>query len=131
MNTYLTRIGRYGKDIANVTKELADKPHIKKLASLNQMAKVVDEMIDKVLKAFEEVKVLDAKVLSEHDDTVDSIRYSIFRECLTYMMEDSKSITRCAHYMMIARYLERCADHACKMAEKINYMVTGKRIEIR
>jgi phosphate transport system protein len=131
LTTYITRIGRYGKDIANVTKELADKPHFKKLVSLNQMAKIVDEMIGKVLKAFEELKELDAKALSEQDDTVDCIRYSIFRECLTYMMEDSKNITRCAHYIMVARYLERCADHACKMAEKINYMVTGKRIEIR
>lgn len=131
LTTYLTRIGRYGKDIANVTKELADKPHFKKLVSLNQMAKIVDEMIDKVLKAFEELKELDTKALSEQDDTVDCIRYSIFRECLTYMMEDSKNITRCAHYIMVARYLERCADHACKIAEKVQYMITGERIEIK
>lgn len=131
LTTYITRIGRYGKDIANVTKELADKPHIKKLVSLNQMAKIVDDVIGTVLKAFEEVKEIDADALSEQDDTVDCIRYSIFRECLTYMMEDSKNITRCAHYIMVARYLERCADHACKMAEKINYMITGKRVEIR
>ena len=131
LTTYITRIGRYGKDIANVTKELADKSHFKKLVSLNQMAKIVDEMIGKVLKAFEELKELDAKALSEQDDTVDCIRYSIFRECLTYMMEDSKNITRCAHYIMVARYLERCADHACKIAEKIQYMITGERIEIK
>jgi phosphate transport system protein len=47
------------------------------------------------------------------------------------MMEDSKKIERCMYYIMIARYLERCADHACKMAEKIHYMVTGERIEIK
>lgn len=56
-----------------------------------------------------------------------SLRYSIFRECITYMMEDPKNIARCSHYAMIARYLERCADHACKMAEKIHYMMTKKR----
>ncbi|MEA3457423.1 MAG: phosphate signaling complex protein PhoU [Candidatus Thermoplasmatota archaeon] len=131
LTTYITRIGRYGKDIANVTKELADKPHNRKLVSLNQMAKIVDDMICTALKAFEEVKEIDADVLSEQDDDVDCIRYSIFRECLTYMMEDSKNITRCTHYVMVARYLERCADHACKMAEKINYIITGKRMEIR
>jgi phosphate transport system protein len=46
------------------------------------------------------------------------------------MMENPKVITRCMHYTMVARYLERCGDHACKMAEKIIYMVTGQRVEI-
>ena len=46
------------------------------------------------------------------------------------MMEDPRNITTSAHMMMIARYLERCGDHACKIAEKVYYMVTGKHIEI-
>ena len=46
------------------------------------------------------------------------------------MMEDQKNITICTHYIMVARYLERCADHACKMAEKIHYYVKGEHIEI-
>ncbi|RLF73475.1 phosphate transport system regulatory protein PhoU, partial [Thermococci archaeon] len=47
------------------------------------------------------------------------------------MMEDQKNITRCANYIMIARYLERCGDHVCKIAEKIHFMVTGERIEVK
>ena len=46
------------------------------------------------------------------------------------MMEDSKTITTCTNYVMVARYLERCADHAVKIAEKIHYMITGEHIEI-
>ena len=46
------------------------------------------------------------------------------------MMEDPRTITRCTDYIMIARYLERCGDHACKIGEKVHYMVTGNRIEI-
>jgi phosphate transport system protein len=46
------------------------------------------------------------------------------------MMEDSKNITPCTNYVMVARYLERCADHAVKIAEKIHYMITGEHIEI-
>jgi phosphate transport system protein len=46
------------------------------------------------------------------------------------MMEDSKNITTCTNYVMVARYLERCADHAVKIAEKIHYMITGEHIEI-
>ena len=130
MITYLARIGRYAKDIAKITQELHDKTHIKKLVSLPHMSQIVCGMIDDALKAFESRNLSYIKDFSERDDDVDELRYSIFRECLTYMMEDQKNITMCTHYIMVARYLERCADHACKMAEKIHYYVKGEHIEI-
>jgi phosphate transport system protein len=68
--------------------------------------------------------------MSKMDDQVDDLRMTIFRESITYMMEDPATITRGTDYMMIARYLERCGDHACKIAEKVHYMVTGERVEI-
>ena len=130
MITYLMRIGRYGKDIAKVTLEIAEKPHIAKLVSIPYMAEIVCEMIDNALEAFKTETLPELADFDEKDDSVDALRYSVFRECITYMTEDPKNITRCAHYIMIARYLERCADHACKMAEKIYYMVTGEHVEI-
>jgi phosphate transport system protein len=130
MITYLARIGRYGKDIAVIAKELADKPHIAKLVSIPRMEQMVCSMIDDALKAYEEWDIKYIENFKERDDEVDALRYSIFRECLTYMMEDQKKITRCINYIIIARYLERCADHACKMAEKIHFMVTGEHIDI-
>ena len=129
--TYLNRIGRYGKDIANVAKELGGKPHITRLVSIPHMAKLVDGMIADALLAFEEEREMNAQEFTSRDDDVDALRYSIFRECFTYMIEDSRNIERCMHYALIARYLERCADHACKIAEKIIYMVTGERKEIK
>jgi phosphate transport system protein len=131
MITYLARIGRYGKDIANVAIEIAPDKPVAKLISIPYMNDLVCDMISDTLNAFKKEDLSLIKNLSDRDDDIDSLRYSIFRECLTYMMEDPKKINRCAHYMMIARYLERCADHACKMAEKINYMITGKRVEIK
>lgn len=131
MITYLTRVGRYGKDIARVAIELAEEPHIAKLVEIPHMADMVCGMIEDALKAFENEDVLLIEDFEERDSEIDALRYAIFRECITYMMEDAKNITRCMHYAMVARYLERCADHACKMAEKINYMVTGERKEIR
>ncbi len=131
MITYLTRVGRYGKDIAKVAIELADQPHIARLVEIPHMADMVCSMIEDALKAFENEDVSLIRDFEERDSEIDALRYSIFRECITYMMEDAKNITRCMHYAMVARYLERCADHACKMAEKINYMVTGERKEIR
>lgn len=130
MITYLARIGRYGKDIANITLELADKPHVKELVSIPYMAREVDSMINDALTAFENEDVETIDGFTAREKNVDELRYSIFRECLTYMMEDSKTIKRCARYIMVARYLERCGDHAVKMAEKIFYMVTGEHIDL-
>jgi len=131
METYLNRVGRYGKDIAAVAVELGGRPHLGKLVSLPYMTDVAAGMVESAIRAFEtgDLKLLEG--FSNQDDELDSMRWSIFRECVTYMMEDPKNITICAHYIMIARYLERVADHACKMAEKIHYMVTGEHIEIR
>ena len=129
--TYLTRIGRYGKDIAKFVKEIADDPHIKKLVSIPHMSKIVDGMISDALIAYKNEEPVDIKSFVERDDDVDTLRNSIFRESLTYMMQDSKNIERCMYYIMISRYLERCADHSCKMAEKIQYIATAERIEIK
>ena len=129
--TYLTRIGRYGKDIAKVVKEIADKPHVAKLVNIPHMSNIVHNMINDALLSYKTGKKLDVQSFIDRDDDVDALRISIFREAITYMMEDNKTIERCMNYAMIARYLERCADHACKMAEKIHYMNTGERIEIK
>jgi phosphate transport system protein len=64
------------------------------------------------------------------DDTIDALRHSIFREGISHMMEDPRNITLSTHYIMAARYLERCGDHACKIAENVHYMEMGERIEI-
>ncbi len=131
MITYMTRIGRYGNDIAKIALDLSNKPHIAKLVSLPLMSKIVTSMIDDALLAFETRDITHIQDFMEREDTIDAMRYSIFRENISYMMEEPKYITRCTHYIMIGRYLERCGDHACKMAEKIHYMITGERIEIR
>lgn len=130
MITYLTRIGRYGKDIAKTVKEFEKKAHVKKLVSIPHMADIVSSMIDDALTVFETGDISKFNDFIEREETVDELRYSIYRECLSYMMEDQKVIKRCMQYTMVARYLERCADHACKIAEKIYYMVTGERVEI-
>jgi len=94
------------------------------------MADLVTGMIDDSIEAYEKDSVAAISDFSLRDDTIDSLRQSIFREGITYMMEDPKSITRCTNYILVARYLERCADHACKIAENVHYMNTGERIEI-
>ncbi|MCT8338374.1 phosphate signaling complex protein PhoU [Methanoculleus sp. Afa-1] len=131
VTTSLYRIGRYGKDIAIIVPELAGAPHVGNLVSLPHMGEVVDGMITDVLVAFEREDLSVIADIQSREEVVDALRYSIFRESLTYMMEDPRNITRCTNYVMIARYFERCGDHACRIAEKVHYMVTGDRIEIR
>jgi phosphate transport system protein len=124
------RIGRYGKVIANIVKEISDKPHISNLMSIPHMADLVIEMVDDAIGAYETDNLRLIDDFSSRDDTIDALRHSIFREGITYMMEDPRSISRCTHYIMVARYLERCADHSCKIAENVQYMETGERVEI-
>ncbi len=131
MITYLYRIGRYGKDIAGMVKSLEGKGHIAKLVEIPYMANSVADMVRDAITAFKTENISLLNDFEERDDKLDSIRYSIFRECITYMMEDPRNITQCSYYIMIAKYLERCGDNACKMAEKIHFMVTGERIEIK
>ena len=124
------RIGRYGKVIANIVKEISDKPHISNIMSIPHMAELTLDMVNDAIRAYNTESVDLIADFSARDDTIDALRFSIFREGITYMMEDPKNISRCTHYIMVARYLERCADHSCKIAENVHYMHTGERIEI-
>ena len=128
--TYLARLGRYGKDIASVVEELSGKPYPAPFVNIKHMWEHVKAMITDALKSFNEANIKHIEDIGSRDDEVDKMRWSIFRECITYMMEDPKTITSCAFFAMIARFLERCGDNACKIAEKVHYMVTGEHIEI-
>jgi phosphate transport system protein len=125
------RIGRYGKDIASMTRHIIDEPACPQPPPLAHMADLVIDMIDDVITAFEKENLSLIEDLSSRDDTIDDLWHSIFRQTLTIMMENPKTITRYTSYIMAARYLERCADHACKMAENVHYSISGERIEIK
>ena len=99
--------------------------------SVAHSADLVIDMMEDAITAYESDDLTMIKDFSTRDDTVDALRHSIFREGITYMMEDPKNITRCTHYIMVAQYLERCADHACKIAENVHSMETGERTEIK
>ena len=131
MITAAERTGRYGKDIANMTKRLKDQPEFVQPLPMSHMAELVTGMIDDAVTSFKTENLDLIKDFSLRDDTVDALWHTIFRETLTFMMEDPRVITRSTYYIMVARYLERSGDHACKMAENIHYMITGERIEIK
>lgn len=125
--TYLDRIGRYGYDVAKVELELHGKEHPRKPVSFQLMAEAGMRMLDQALEAYRTRDGNKARSVAAQDDIVDGLDDQIFRQCVTYMMEDPRTITACSHYILVARHLERVADNAAKIAEKTLYMVTGER----
>jgi phosphate transport system protein len=128
--TYLYRLGRYGKDIARVVKLLEGKYPLSEMVGIKHMWEHVKPMIRDVMEAFEESEIDKIEDFVERDDEIDSMRWSIFRESVSFMIEDPKNITVSSHIIMVAYFLERCGDCACKIAEKVYYMATGDHKEI-
>lgn len=125
--TYLDRIGRYGYDIAKATLALEGKGHVKKLVGIPIMCDKALGLLDMALTAYRTRDAALARKVQPADDEVDGLYEQVFRECITYMIEDPRTITHCTQYIMVARHLERVGDNAGKIAEKTIYMVTGER----
>jgi phosphate transport system protein len=130
MITYLTRIGIYGKDIAVVVEKSEGMPTVRGFFNIPRMTKIVCTMVDEGLKAYAHESVTPIETMGKRDDEVDALFLSTLNGCISAMTEDPKKIPVCTNYILIARYLERSGDHACKIAEKVHYMVTGERIVI-
>jgi phosphate transport system protein len=125
--TYLDRIGRYGYDIAKATETLEGRGHVKRLVGIPLMCDKALGLLDMALKAFQTRDAELARKVQPADDDVDALYEQIFRECVTYMIEDPRTITQCTQYILVARHIERVGDNAGKIAEKTLYMVTGER----
>ena len=112
-------------------KKLAGQTYFKKLITIPTMAEKVEGMLSDALHAFETENPEGLKNFGQRDDEIDEMRYSIFRECVSYMMEDHKIISQASQFLLIARYLERCGDHCCNIVAKIFYITTGEHVEIK
>jgi phosphate transport system protein len=93
------------------------------------MAEMAQEMVRDALNAFINGDDKLAKDVCERDDRVDKLNDQVFRELLTYMMEDSGTISRAVDLILVGRHLERIADHATNIAEDVIYMVKGMTIK--
>ena len=124
----LERIGDYAANIAKRCKRLAASPPIKPLYTIPRMAQITQAMVKDVLDAYVERDSDKAVAAWHRDDEVDDMYTSVFRELLTYMMEDPRNISACLDLIFAAKHLERMADHATNIAEKIHYMIHGQRI---
>jgi len=129
INNDLERMGDQAVNIAERTLELLKEPLLKPLIDIPRMAEVAQRMVKDSLDAFVQQDVTKAKTVCESDDEVDQYDDQMFRELLTYMMEDPKAITRAVNLILVSRHLERIADHATNIAEDVIYLVEGKNIK--
>jgi len=126
--TDLERIGDLGVNICERSIELNAEPSLKPYNDLSKMAEVVQSMIREVLDAFVARNAVRADAVLERDHVVNAFYGQVFRELLTYMMEDSNAIQRAIRIQSIAKYLERIGDHATNLAEMVIFMARGKDI---
>jgi len=128
INYDLERIGDMAVNICERVLELNREPQLKPYIDLPMMTDVTHEMVKEALEAFLNENVDVALKVTRNDEKVDQFLDQIFRELLTYMMQDPRTITRAARLLFISKYLERMADHAVNIAELVLFMVEGKII---
>ncbi len=124
--TDLERIADHAVDIAKIALRIGHEPHIKPLVDIPRMAEVVESMLDDGLRAFVSRDVDLALEVASRDDEVDHLYGQVFRELLTYMLEDPRTIRQATHLLFAAQHLERVGDHVTNLSEWVLYLVKGE-----
>jgi phosphate transport system protein len=129
LSSDLERIGDYAANVAKRSIVLAQFTLPFKLTGIANLSRQVQENLKLSIDAIGAMDAEKAIQVWHSDDAVDDIYTAIFRELITYMMEDPRSITPCAHLLFIAKNLERIGDHATNIAETVHYAATGNVLE--
>ena len=125
----LERIGDLAKNIAKRVAALTGEFRAQKLIrGVEHMSAMVLGQLKQVLDAYASRDLVKALEVWKSDEEVDAMCTSLFRELLTYMMEDPRNITSCIHLMFCAKNIERMGDHATNIAETMHYMIEGRAI---
>ena len=127
----LERMGDLAVNIAERVIPLSQEPQLKPLIDIPRMATITQTMVKDSIDAFVNRDTELARSVYQRDSTVDALNDQIFRELLTYMMQDPANITRAVHLILISRHLERIADHSTNIAEEVVYIVKAKVVKHR
>lgn len=128
--TDLERMGDHSVNIAKVAIEIGDEPFIKPLIDIPKMAKLSRDMVQKSLDAFMKSDVVLAREVASDDDEVDRLYEKIYTELINKMIENREIVMQATNLIFIGRFLERIADHATNIGERVIYMVTGELEQI-
>lgn len=126
----LERMADYATDIARVVCRIGREPLIKPLVDIPRMAALTQRMVKEALDAYIQENIGLAEKMAADDDEVDKLHGQIFRELLTIMMENPRTITQATHLLFVSRYLERIADHATNIGEEVIFLVTGEKRDL-
>lgn len=124
----LERIGDYAKSIAKRARRINEQPLMKPIVLIPNIGGKVQLMVNDVLDAFVERDPAKAMAVWRRDPEVDNLYDSLFRELITFILEDPRRTSVCIDLLFVAKNLERIGDHATNIAEKIHYMVHGVQI---
>jgi phosphate transport system protein len=126
----LERMGDHAEGIGKITLMIGKEPPLKPLIDLPRMAQKTGDMLRRSLDAFVSRDADAARQISKEDDEIDALYDQVFRELLTFMAEDSRTITRATRLIWVAHNLERSADRVTNICERVVFVVTGKMEEI-
>lgn len=129
ITTEIERIGDYAIGIARIVIMIGDEPPLKPLIDIPRMTEKTNDMLRRSLDAFIDHDADAAKQIANEDDEVDNLYNQVFRELLTFMMEDPRTVTRATRLIWVAHNLERSADRVTNICERVVYLVTGKMQE--
>ena len=125
----LERIGDYAANVAKRTQAMAQLEPVRVMPTFARMGTLVLSILRDVMDAYSSRDVERAIAAWRRDEELDELYTSMFRELLTYMMEDPKTITACTHMLFMAKNIERIGDHATNIAETIHYIVRGTALQ--
>ncbi|MDO8532263.1 MAG: phosphate signaling complex protein PhoU [Dehalococcoidia bacterium] len=130
MTVDLERMGDHAEGIARINIRMGDEPLLKPLIDVPRMAQLGIDMTHRALQAFIDLNVENARAVCKADDEVDALYDQVYRELLVYMIQDPRTIQRATYLLWIAHDLERIADRATNIAERVVFTVTGKMDEV-
>ena len=127
----LERMGDYAKGIANINIRMGDAPLLKPLIDIPRMAQIGVDMLHHALTAFVNEDVEAAQSIPVQDDEVDALYNQVYRELMTYVIQDAKTMERANWLLWVAHNLERVADRVTNICERTVFIVTGEMTEIK
>lgn len=126
----IERVGDLAKNIAKRVVAINGVfPHKQLITGVEHLCEIALQQLKRVLDAYASQDDQAAGSVRQRDDEIDALYTSLFRELLTYMMEDPRNLTFCIHLLFCAKNIERIGDHATNIAESVHYMVTGRSYE--
>jgi phosphate transport system protein len=128
INTDLERVGDLAVNVAEAAKRYIRHPPVKQLIDIPRMASLAQGMLHDALDAYVRRDVPLARAVLDRDDTLDALKTQVFRELLTYMLQDPATIEPSLDLILISRHLERIGDHATNVAEDVIFMVSARDV---